>query len=70
VWRNSLTDPVGAVTRYREALALGATRPLPDIYRAAGAELSFDTGLLSELVGLVEARIEALRKELPPERRR
>ena len=65
VWRNSLSDPVSAVRRYREALALGATRPLPEIYRAAGAELSFETGLMGELVGLVEARIEALRAELP-----
>jgi oligoendopeptidase F len=66
VWRNSLADPVAAVTRYRRALALGATRPLPEIYRAAGAELSFDTGLMSELVALVESRIQALRAELPP----
>jgi oligoendopeptidase F len=70
VWRNSLTDPVSAVKGYREALALGATRPLPEIYQAAGAELSFDTGLMSELVGLVEARIEALRADLPPRERR
>jgi oligoendopeptidase F len=66
VWRNSLADPVGAVTRYREALALGATRPLPEIYEAAGAVLSFDTALMGELVGLVESRIEMLRAELPP----
>jgi oligoendopeptidase F len=65
VWRNSLSDPVSAVKHYREALALGATRPLPEIYQAAGAELSFDTGLMGELVGLVESRIEALRAELP-----
>src|SRR5262249_33375811 len=65
VWRNSLADPVGAVVPPRRALALGASRPLPDIYRAAGAELSFDTGLMSELVALVESRIQALRAELP-----
>jgi oligoendopeptidase F len=65
VWRNSLADPVAAVTRYREALALGATRPLPEIYRAAGAALSFDAGLLAELVTLVEDRVERLRGELP-----
>lgn len=65
VWRNSLADPVPAVRRYREALALGATRPLPEIYRAAGAELSFDPRLMGELVALVEHRIETLRAELP-----
>ena len=66
VWRNSLADPVSAVKRYRAALALGATRPLPEIYQAAGAELSFDTRFMSDLVGLVESRIEALRADLPP----
>ena len=30
-------DPASAVARYREALALGAVRGLPEMYRAAGA---------------------------------
>ena len=66
VWRNSLRDGAAAVARYREALALGATRPLPEIYAAAGVQLSFDAGLMAELVALVEERIEALRAEMPP----
>ena len=61
VWRNSLHDPVRAVRHYREALALGATRSLPEIYRAAGAELTFDPGTIGELVGLVEEQLLALR---------
>ena len=64
VWRNSLSDPVDAVRRYRSALALGATRPLPELYRAAGAELTFDEGRIAGLVGVVEEKIEALRAEL------
>ena len=64
VWRNSLRDPVDAVRHYREALALGATRPLPELYRAAGAELTFDEGRIAELVAVVEDRIEALRAEV------
>jgi oligoendopeptidase F len=64
VWRNSLRDPVAAVARYREALALGATRGLPEIYRAAGVSLSFDSGLIGELVTLVEEHIEQIRDRL------
>jgi oligoendopeptidase F len=64
VWRNSLRDQAYAVTMYRSALALGATRPLPEIYRAAGAELSFDASLMRELVALVEEQIERLRAGL------
>jgi oligoendopeptidase F len=65
VWRNSLRDAGAAVARYREALALGATRPLPEIYRTAGAALSFDATLMADLVARVEERIDALRAEMP-----
>ncbi len=65
VWRNSRRDQAGAVARYREALALGAVRGLPDIYRAAGAELTFDAAQIGELVRLVESEIERVRSELP-----
>lgn len=65
VWRNSLADPERAVTAYRRALALGATRPLPELYRTAGARLTFDVDEVASLVALVEERIDALRRELP-----
>ncbi|HET8649815.1 MAG TPA: M3 family oligoendopeptidase [Gemmatimonadales bacterium] len=65
VWRNSLRDPADAVRQYREALALGATRPLPDIYRTAGAKLTFDVAEIAELVALVERESRRLRDELP-----
>jgi oligoendopeptidase F len=64
VWRNSLQDPVRAVARYREALALGAVRRLPEIYQAAGAKLTFDVESIAELVDLVETHIERARAEL------
>ncbi len=65
IWRNSLADPVQAVARYREALALGAIRGLPEMYRTAGARLSFDAGLIGELVALVEDQIERIRAQAP-----
>jgi oligoendopeptidase F len=65
IWRNSLSDPAGAVARYREALSLGAVRSLPEMYRAAGARLTFDAALIGELVELVEEQIEKIRSELP-----
>ena len=64
VWRNSLEDPAAAVACYREALALGAVRSLPEIYRTAGARLTFDVDTISELVQLVESHIERTRSEL------
>jgi oligoendopeptidase F len=65
IWRNSLKDPRRAVARYRSALALGAVHSLPEIYRTAGARLTFDTDAIGELVQLVETHIERVRAELP-----
>jgi oligoendopeptidase F len=65
IWRNSLADPQRAVTRYREALSLGAVRSLPEIYRAAGARLTFDADAIGEMVQLVETHIEQVRAQLP-----
>ncbi|HEX6432815.1 MAG TPA: M3 family oligoendopeptidase [Gemmatimonadales bacterium] len=64
VWRNSLDNPARAVARYRDALALGAVRRLPDIYQTAGARLTFDVDTIGELVQLVESQIERARAEL------
>ena len=61
VWRNALTDQAGAVAAYRRALALGGSRPLPELFAAAGARLVFDEGGMAELVDLVEEQLESLR---------
>ena len=61
VWKRSLTDPEGALEGYKNALRLGGTRPLPELYAAAGARLIFDADGMRELVELVEDRLETLR---------
>jgi len=58
IWRNSLRDRAAAVARYRGALALGNTRSLPELYRAAGVEFTFDVKVIGELVALVEEELE------------
>ncbi len=58
VWRNALANQADAVRRYRSALALGNTRPLPDLYAAAGARLAFDRETVGELARLVESHLE------------
>ena len=60
VWRNCLNDRPSAVRRYREALALGGTRPLPELYEAAGARLIFDSEGMREIIGLVEEELATL----------
>ncbi|MFN8670072.1 MAG: M3 family oligoendopeptidase [Gemmatimonadaceae bacterium] len=61
LWRDAQVDPTGTMQRYKQALALGGTRSLPEIYAAAGARLIFDEAGMRELVDMVEARLAVLR---------
>ncbi|MCB8943298.1 MAG: M3 family oligoendopeptidase [Ardenticatenaceae bacterium] len=63
IWRNSLSDQAAAIAAYRRALALGGTKPLPELFAAAGAEFRFDKAMLSGLVALVEKTIADLETE-------
>ncbi len=61
VWRQSREDYRTAVRRFRQALALGGSRPLPELFKAAGATFRFDAATLQPLVdALAEelARVE------------
>ncbi len=57
VWRNSQADQAAALSAYRKALALGNTRPLPELFAAAGARLAFDGDTVGELMSLVAAHL-------------
>jgi len=61
VFRNAVRDSKQAVADYKRFLALGGTKPLPELYAAAGAKLVFDAATMAELVAFAEERIEALR---------
>ncbi len=64
VWANALKDQSAAVTAYRQALALGGTVPLPELFKAAGARLAFDSETLGEAVSLMVRTIEELEQGL------
>ncbi|HKV44040.1 MAG TPA: M3 family oligoendopeptidase [bacterium] len=50
VWlRASRSTPTEAVEGYRAALALGGSRPLPDLFAAAGARFTFDEETMAPL---------------------
>jgi len=60
VWRNALGDRREAVAAYKRALALGGSRPLPELYAAAGAQLVFSAEEMAPLVELVEEELDSL----------
>lgn len=60
VWRNALEDEVAGIRQYRDSLALGGTRSLPELYAKAGANFNFDDETMREIVSLLEGKIDAL----------
>jgi oligoendopeptidase F len=61
VWLARRRDPREAVRKYKAALALGGTRPLPEIYATAGASLMFDAPTMRGLVAALEDKLSTLR---------
>ncbi|MGE5375951.1 MAG: M3 family oligoendopeptidase [Bacteroidota bacterium] len=64
VWANALKDQEKAVADYRQALSLGATVPLPQLFAAAGARFAFDAETLKQAVDLMEEVIGELEAKL------
>jgi oligoendopeptidase F len=60
VWRRSRDDHAAAVRRYREALALGGTRPLPELFTVAGAEFDLTARTMGPLMRVVEEALDAI----------
>ena len=50
VWLNSLKDEKEAVRAYKRALSLGGSRPLPELFKAAGAEFGLNDRIVSSIV--------------------
>ena len=53
IWMKAKEDPQRALTNYRRALALGGTRPLPDLFTAAGIQFDFSVKTLEPLMKAV-----------------
>jgi oligoendopeptidase F len=61
VWQQARAAQRDAVRRYREALALGGTRPLPALFAAAGAEFDFSARTLGPLMHALAAALDEAR---------
>ncbi|MBJ6143760.1 M3 family oligoendopeptidase [Hymenobacter sp. BT559] len=60
VWRNFRQDPAAALAGYQRALALGYTRPIGEVYAAAGIRFDFSTEYLTQLADFVRDEMAAL----------
>jgi oligoendopeptidase F len=60
IWANSRKNQPEALKKYKEALALGGSRPLPELFKAAGCKFDFSRKTLAPLVELVQAELSKL----------
>lgn len=60
VWRRSLDDREAAVSAYRSALSLGGSRPLPELFEAAGARFDFSSKTIAPLMREVHDELDRL----------
>lgn len=60
VWLNSRKDYEQAVAMYRYALTLGGSRPIPELFEAAGCKFDFSEKTLRPLIEAVMDEIERL----------
>ena len=60
IWANSLKDKARALRQYQRALALGGSRPLPELFAAAGCRFDFTRRTIKPLVRLVCSQLQKL----------
>ncbi|MFN3612766.1 MAG: hypothetical protein ACK4TH_12265, partial [Tepidimonas sp.] len=53
-------DPAAALAAYKRGLGLGASRPLPELFRSAGIEFDFSPARVARAWAEVEADLAAL----------
>ncbi len=58
MWYNYDRHPRETIERYLYALSLGYTKPVPEIYKAAGAQFWFDIPLMKKLVRFIISKIK------------
>jgi len=60
VWANSHRDKVESLKKYKQALALGGSRPLPELFHTAGCSFQFDAGTIKPLIQLASSELRKL----------
>jgi oligoendopeptidase F len=60
VWKNSMTNFPKAIEDYKNALRLGYTKSIPEIYATAGIKFDFTEEYLKELADFVKNELEKL----------
>jgi oligoendopeptidase F len=60
VWVNSKKDRKQTVRQYQQALALGGSKPLPELFRSAGCAFDFSAETVRPLAQMIRAELSKL----------
>lgn len=60
VWANSKRDKAKALHDYKSSLALGGSKPLPELFKAAGSPFEFSAKTIKPLVELTRSELAKL----------
>ncbi len=60
VWANSKQDKARALGDYKKSLALGGSRPLPELFSAAGCEFEFSAKTIQPLAKMLREELSKL----------
>ncbi|MEI8289691.1 MAG: M3 family oligoendopeptidase [Verrucomicrobiota bacterium] len=60
VWANSKANQSKALGDYKKALALGGSRPLPELFAAAGCKLDFSAATIKPLIQVANSELKKL----------
>jgi oligoendopeptidase F len=61
VWRNFKENPEKAVKQFTEALALGYTKPIGEIYATAGIRFDFSESYVVELANFIQKEMDEIK---------
>ena len=60
VWANSKRDRAKALDDYKKSLALGGSRPLPELFAAAGCRFEFSEKTIQPLAKMLNEELKKL----------
>tara|TARA_B100000212_G_scaffold243170_1_gene185406 strand:- start:1755 stop:3458 length:1704 start_codon:yes stop_codon:yes gene_type:complete len=60
LWIKQMSDPEQALKSYKQAMSLGNTERLPDLFAAADIQLKFDSDHMGYLISQVDSALNAL----------
>ncbi len=65
VWANSRRDRAAALRDYQKALQLGGSRPLPELFKAAGCRFDFSAETVKPLIELIRSELNRIESAEP-----